>query len=59
MIKIPLEVMDSGRPEEDRLVRGLYAFADDLHAHGPAAPAEGLPLPAGSSLDAEGFLIAG
>jgi acyl-[acyl-carrier-protein]-phospholipid O-acyltransferase/long-chain-fatty-acid--[acyl-carrier-protein] ligase len=30
-----------------------------LHAHGPAGPAEGLPLPAGSSLDAEGFLIAG
>ncbi len=30
-----------------------------LHAHGPAAPAGGLPLPAGSSLDAEGFLIAG
>jgi hypothetical protein len=30
-----------------------------LHAHGPAAPAEGLPLPTGSSLDAEGFLIAG
>lgn len=28
-----------------------------LRAHGPAAPDEGLPLPAGSSLDPEGFLI--
>jgi acyl-[acyl-carrier-protein]-phospholipid O-acyltransferase/long-chain-fatty-acid--[acyl-carrier-protein] ligase len=28
-----------------------------LLAHGPAAPGEGLPLPAGSTLDAEGFLI--
>ena len=27
-----------------------------LHAHGPAAPPEGLPLPAGATLDAEGFL---
>jgi acyl-[acyl-carrier-protein]-phospholipid O-acyltransferase/long-chain-fatty-acid--[acyl-carrier-protein] ligase len=29
-----------------------------LRAHGPAAAPEGLPLPAGSSLDPEGFLIA-
>jgi len=28
-----------------------------LMAHGPAAPAAGLPLPAGCSLDAEGFLV--
>jgi acyl-[acyl-carrier-protein]-phospholipid O-acyltransferase/long-chain-fatty-acid--[acyl-carrier-protein] ligase len=28
-----------------------------LRAHGPAAPDEGLPLPGGCSLDAEGFLI--
>lgn len=29
-----------------------------LHAHGPAAPQDGLPLPAGCRLDAEGFLLA-
>ena len=28
-----------------------------LHAHGPAALAHGLPLPAGASLDPEGFLM--
>jgi acyl-[acyl-carrier-protein]-phospholipid O-acyltransferase/long-chain-fatty-acid--[acyl-carrier-protein] ligase len=28
-----------------------------LRAHGPAAPAEGLPLPQGAALDPEGFLI--
>jgi len=28
-----------------------------LHAHGPAAPAAGLPLPAGAFLDEEGFLM--
>jgi len=28
-----------------------------LHAHGPAAPEGGLPLPAGCALDAEGFLM--
>ena len=28
-----------------------------LHAHGPAAPADGLPLPVGCSLDAECFLV--
>jgi acyl-[acyl-carrier-protein]-phospholipid O-acyltransferase/long-chain-fatty-acid--[acyl-carrier-protein] ligase len=30
----------------------------NLRAHGPAAPDEGLPLPAGAFLDAEGFLTA-
>lgn len=29
-----------------------------LHTNGPAAPAGGLPLPAGCSLDPEGFLVA-
>ncbi len=28
-----------------------------LRAHGPAAPADGLPLPDGCSMDAEGFLV--
>lgn len=37
----------------------LLAGADGgIRAHGPAAPDEGLPLPAGCFLDAEGFLTA-
>jgi acyl-[acyl-carrier-protein]-phospholipid O-acyltransferase/long-chain-fatty-acid--[acyl-carrier-protein] ligase len=43
-----------------KLLPGWYLqHAPDgtLLAHGPAAPAEGLPLPAGSFLDTEGFLM--
>ncbi len=36
----------------------IHAQDGAVFAHGPAAPAEGLRLPAGCSLDDEGFLIA-
>lgn len=42
-----------------KLLPGWYLLpspAGDLRAHGPAAPEEGLPLPAGCFLDPEGFL---
>lgn len=45
-----------------KLLPGFYPLPGDngrLRLHGPAAPAEGLELPADSSLDAEGFLISG
>lgn len=32
-------------------------FLSGHHAHGPAAPSEGLPLPAGARLDDDGFLF--
>ena len=41
-----------------RLVLAGARADGTLRAYGPAAPAEGLPLPAGSSLDPAGFLIA-
>lgn len=43
-----------------RLLPGWFLIEDAsgrLHAHGPAAPESGLPLPDGVSLDAEGFLV--
>jgi hypothetical protein len=43
-----------------KLLPGWYPVAAEngrLRVHGPAAPAEGLELPDGCSLDAEGFLI--
>ena len=64
----PPESTDSFEPQHGhkphswgKLLPGWYCKyqADGtLRAHGPAAPEEGLPLPAGSTLDAEGFLIA-
>ena len=44
-----------------KLLPGWFLKPGDhgaLHAHGPAAPPEGLPLPAGATLNAEGFLHA-
>ncbi|OYU99259.1 MAG: hypothetical protein CFE26_25980, partial [Verrucomicrobiales bacterium VVV1] len=44
-----------------KLLPGFHLIADEsgeLRAHGPAAPEEGLALPRGTSLDAEGFLVA-
>ncbi len=43
-----------------KLLPGWYLVAaanPHLRAHGPAGPADGLPLPAGCQLDSEGFLI--
>jgi acyl-[acyl-carrier-protein]-phospholipid O-acyltransferase/long-chain-fatty-acid--[acyl-carrier-protein] ligase len=43
-----------------KLLPGWYLTRHDdgnLHAHAPSAPEEGLPLPAGCSLDAGGFLV--
>lgn len=64
----PAASTDSFEPQYGRkprswgkLLPGWYCRrgADgSLRAYGPAAPAEGLPLPAGSSLDPAGFLIA-
>lgn len=45
-----------------KLLPGWFLVAAEngqLHAHGPAAPVTGLPLPPGCFLDAEGFLTAG
>jgi acyl-[acyl-carrier-protein]-phospholipid O-acyltransferase / long-chain-fatty-acid--[acyl-carrier-protein] ligase len=45
-----------------RLLPGWQVLSDEngsLRAHGPAAPPEGLPLPAGCTLDPENFLVAG
>ena len=45
-----------------KLLPGWYVRNDDagtLRVHGPAAPDDGLPLPAGCFLDEEGFLIDG
>lgn len=51
-----------GKPRSwGKLLPGFHLESDDSgqpRIHGPAAPAEGLPLPAGSSLDDEGFLVA-
>jgi acyl-[acyl-carrier-protein]-phospholipid O-acyltransferase/long-chain-fatty-acid--[acyl-carrier-protein] ligase len=44
-----------------KLLPGFHLIADDsgeLRVHGPAAPEEGLPLPNGTTLDEEGFLVA-
>lgn len=44
-----------------KLLPGFHLITDEsgeLRAHGPAAPEEGLALPRGTSLDAEGFLVA-
>ena len=43
-----------------KLLPGWHLLTDEagqLRAHGPAAPDEGLPLPAGCVLDPEGFLV--
>jgi acyl-[acyl-carrier-protein]-phospholipid O-acyltransferase / long-chain-fatty-acid--[acyl-carrier-protein] ligase len=52
----------SGRKSNSwgKLLPGWFLISQDggLHAHGPAAPAAGLALPAGCSLDAESFLVA-
>lgn len=43
-----------------KLLPGWFPVTDEngrLRVHGPAAPAAGLELPAGCSLDAEGFLV--
>jgi hypothetical protein len=63
----PPESADSFEPQHGHKPRSwgkllpgwhLIPGADGtLRAHGPAAPEDGLPLPAGSSLDEEGFLI--
>jgi acyl-[acyl-carrier-protein]-phospholipid O-acyltransferase/long-chain-fatty-acid--[acyl-carrier-protein] ligase len=45
-----------------KLLPGWFLLPDEtgrLRAHGPAAPEEGLPLPAKSFLDAEGYLARG
>ncbi len=44
-----------------KLLPGFHLITDEsgeLRAHGPSAPEEGLALPRGTSLDAEGFLVA-
>ena len=44
-----------------KLLPGFHLIADEsgeLHVHGPAVPEEGLPLPNGTTLDEEGFLVA-
>jgi acyl-[acyl-carrier-protein]-phospholipid O-acyltransferase/long-chain-fatty-acid--[acyl-carrier-protein] ligase len=44
-----------------KLLPGFHLIADEsgkLRVHGPAAPAGGLPLPHGTTLDEEGFLVA-
>lgn len=43
-----------------KLLPGFHLIADEtgkLRLHGPAVPEEGLPLPHGTELDAEGFLV--
>ncbi len=67
MPRPPASTMDDFEPQNGRkpnswgkLLPGwqLKPAADGtLRAHGPAAPAHGLPLPAGCSLDPECFLI--
>jgi len=45
-----------------KLLPGWFLLSDEgggLRAHGPAAPEDGLALPSGSFLDAEGFLARG
>jgi acyl-[acyl-carrier-protein]-phospholipid O-acyltransferase/long-chain-fatty-acid--[acyl-carrier-protein] ligase len=64
----PPESKDSFEPQHGhklgswgKLLPGWHLERHDdgtLRAHGPAATEEGLPLPAGCSLDAEGFLVA-
>ncbi len=44
-----------------KLLPGFHLIADEtgqLRLHGPAVPEEGLPLPHGTTLDEEGFLVA-
>lgn len=45
-----------------KLLPGWFLQPDEngaLRAHGPAAPSDGLPLPAGTALDPDNFLVAG
>lgn len=68
-MSMPDPIIKAGSPPQPgkkagswgKLLPGFYLITDQtgqLHVHGPSTPADGRPLPIGTSLDDEGFLIA-